>query len=1607
MKLALRKPDKVARNKKGTLDVDASNESLYVSNEVMDQLARQSVGSLRKPFKQIIRKSDKEQGRGNAVSNSPTKVHNETKLTRSVKKALKPSLRRSYGTTIVPSKVTRRGVSIGAGNKEAAGNKAEHNNWMIDSEQTSNTHGSVAMPSYHLKSRSSSFNTYIQANSGTKKEHSFSRADSSDDSGCFSNISIQSSNSLGSEKTERNVEGHAVSGKPAVKNNGFVAGSKLSSCSSGLCAACGSEPVGRGCDLCKNCASGSRPSAASTGPFSELKAYAQSLAESVKKILSLSPGRGQKEATNQSTPEKHTEEKLQSVRPAKNTQSKSNPDVPLHRYMTEIHMIYPQEGRSKGFLNKSVSFDGRVSASLDDRERRSPMYWIGQEKFKVSDSFSKLSDSVSSVEGDYFNSGRDCKHFQDGEKRKPKRKNSLKQLSRVERARTDGDLRANPHQQSGAKRVGKDEHKKGYEIQRSRSKTFRVSDADSDEYSKRPQKNQEEINVMRISRMKVIHEGSSVDPPYTVQRRKSEDAKGRRAILIRSATAPYKNHITKKDNGTADKLGAMEGAVRTNRSNTRITIRTNKASTLRKENSINDKKRFQGYTDTQNDFWRDESCVMSVMPFIRRRSTSYDGSKPVHSKRGDLQRSISWSAIEGDEEGIKHRREAVSVGKMSIKRKTDREDGFSMKVIMPSKFSVRGKKVRQTRKDMQNDSFVRKELSVDSFQYHSREPSNKELSYDKPKDTSPNVDQQVKLRNAQNKSSYFDGVRYYGHDIEKRLSPCMEEESLEEDESIMSFDAGNYYCYTEPPEIDSHLQGNVMKVETVNASTVFKNAEDENIYHDQISKYNVAEIPRDTDRVWYTPETCSDERSALRRDRSHESKSSTSFHVVTTVISSHSDEALIKYSGAWEHLPVRRQSNYTETDVDTGVIYHLAKRQTTRAHVPNYHDLTSASKDIYTMSGDVSTSASSNSAISTKSEISECVYTGGFYKDPFYDNDSKSSTSSSSRSSAGSSSHIYFEPEETSKREPSELDIYTGALFSSSKNALILESSACSVQPDLSSHALKYDSTNNSARPTLGRMSRRLRGRPRIDVVRVGGLDSGCELACRTVVPFGDSQLCNISNNSSNWCGMDEFEGPSNQSTIVTKSKEPMYTDYVPGARPEFHVRSVEKSSHVFDFFKYDSPEETCTSCFFPSAPKDSNSNDNIWYSGQYGQSKEVPEKRRAIQDCSPGNSVFSWQYYDDYYTSTVRPRVTKTNCGAQQNAASNANNNHFEDLYTGAYGAHNVQNYVQEQTHSIRQPQTENWYVQQPPKPASSFYDDDYSFQGQARRPPQAVRESSKNFYSSSGFFGQDAPESSGASSHMSSWTDYDQSYMSPIKNFAEPRARVNPPPERHEKEEKDSYFNYASCRSPRQSFYIIDEDTYSFEEKVVKPPTPVVAVVHEIKKVGGIVCRDNVVNKEDYAEDVNRDLEPGAWVPISFRRDEESKVPAEMGGARSKGDIPKVSETSCQGRLLRPLDDTPYAHNRLYDNLGARNKWRDMANKGDFEMAGSSDSGQHKQHQTGDSRKQDFGKSTAWNSPDIIPDRARGKRTNSNAARPCAAETSNGNSNTSSSKSLSACLH
>ncbi|CAG5126349.1 unnamed protein product [Candidula unifasciata] len=1489
-------------------------------------------------------------------------------------------------------------------NAELIGNKAENNNWMLDSEEQSNTQGGLVVPTLHSKSCAPSFSSLIQQNSEGKPAGKAVSVENSSDELALSRQTSNVESDVNRSTRDITLSAQSQDGK-SMTRPAETPDAKRVSCNAGVCLACGSDVQMPKCALCKQCGLRSWEDDSRNGPLDELKAYAQSFANSVKKILLNSPiSEMSSDILHGSTPEWKSEENAKSTTLEEIVPKKHGPEIGLNRYMTEINMVSHAEPRSKSLHSKSLSYDGRVGLSMEEKGVHSSVHWINHDRIKTSDSLSKIADyRQSRVEGDSSYAGKEEKAFlvYEGDRNriskaeKLKTKVFVKQLARVERARTDGDLRTNNLQPTMPnKKPAKDESKKGFEFQRNRSKTFHELEADfEDEDSCSPQR--EIVTDINICRLKVIHEGSPVDPPNTADCRKGDDGKGRKAMFIRSATAPYKNHLPRKEMPTS--LTVLDNAVR---ANTKITVRTNKASTLRKENSLSDRRKMQDMIEA----YADDASVVNSMSFTKRRSTSFDSSH-VGPKRDDLHRSSSWSVIDGDEEESKHKRDSSPAGYVSIAGRNN-IPVFSLVDEQLSRFRARVVQEYQPADDMSIDPFLYSELPVATSKEKTIEAGNTELSMvDMSQERSHHAnEEQLQLMRSQNEYAFETERRYYDDSAEKMLSPCIEEEERIEDHFDSELDNESYY--TEIPKFANQEVENAMEIDGYNDSSDLKGVgEEECVYHEGIKKYASPDISDGKNSPWYSPlqVLSSDDRSFMRRDRSLESKSTTSFHIVSMAKSSHSDEAITKYGGVLDHALSRRQSVYTETDVDTGLIYHLAKRQTTRAQVPNYHDLTSGSREIYTMSGDVSRSTSSNSAISTKSELSESLYTGGFYKDdPFYANDNKGSGGSSSEES---STNIYFESTGMSKRDLSEMDIYTGSIFNSNQNTMASSQGSATETANQENDG-KDSRIMTSSRSGVVRLQRSVRCRPRADTTLFRHSDSTWGYLSQPVLVCGESNCYDVSNNSNNWYGMQDCDNSCPNSTIITKSADPMYTDYDPGTRPEFHVRRIEKSGSVFDFLKYDNVEETNKTFFVPPR-RDDPGTDSIWYSGLlHDQSVEGAETMVTRSHPSVDRSPYSWQNNDDYYTSTVRPIVNKTNnCGPCKYGSipCDSNNNHFEDIYTGSYGAQNVPPAPQEPAPPSRPPAAENWYVKPPTATYTSStlydqaYESCYTVPGPARRSASDLYEPVKDPYSAYSAPKPFRPEpqtasDSGVYMMDDGWWKYGPKVSSPLD---EQRARR---PEKTASGEPESYFNYASKTSPERNFYVIDDDTYSFEPKV-ESEMPEAPVVKEIKTVGGIVCRENVVNKDDYAEDINRDLEPGAWVPFTFRRDEDSKYPQETAGAHDKPELQRASDGGGALQGMKHSDDT-YANNRLYDNFGARKNWQRPQGKQENTSSRSRDSSQHRAFQAGDTGRQDHSKSLNRNSSDIIPDKARGKRGTSNiskttAENSCGTNKSSGSSN------------
>ncbi|BFZ24879.1 hypothetical protein BsWGS_27918 [Bradybaena similaris] len=1611
-------------------DADDDLADIFISDEVLKQLRSHTDNKDKKSSKQRrkIAKTQSKVAKLTAANNKdePDMVNRDP-----AKKILKPTLRRKMGLATSKSQIiTRTGsMEFGGRNRRDAKNKAANNNWMMNEEahicltaanmftrspssyvdNMPRVSGSVGRVCYTRNSTSRTCKCALETVGPASKEHSFKRADSSDDSGCFSNQSMQSINSPGFTKHEANNDPFQVNETSAIQDNETPA--KKSSNTSGLCSACGNQPHGNGSGLCKTCIGRIKYDGIRIGALGELRAYAQSIADSVKKILSISP-RGDGEVTQQLfTKESRESNKTDKPRHEQTTNVASLAGGLLHKCKTHIAMTVADDLRPKKVFKKSMSLDGRAVPFVDENSRGSPMYWITQEKSKPpppvtlfcpleEEKLLRCQENTSDhsvLEGDYFSSSaKELKQYtaQDDDKNaktdkadRPNKRNYTKQVSCVaDKMRSEGSSRGNSFQQEK-----KHESKKVYELHRSRSRISRTANADVDVYEKPLHKREEEIKALNVFRLKVIHEGSPVDPLYTVQKAKGgEDSKDRRALLMRSATAPNKNHMPKKDNTAEDKLAMMKNVIKAKRSSTQLGIKTCSSPIFANEDSNieNEEETKQILYEPLPESWRDDTSVMAVPSFIKRRSTSYDCVKTILSKRSDALKNIPRSAIERDATRTRQRKKTPSKNHTVELNNSRSENGYSSKIWQTSRFPVCWADENHAEVSLPVAVSVNRDPATENHRHHKVDFLDKEFL---PADRNDRVStmNDTERPESPNTPAYFGDAPYYQHLTQPTLSPKLKELAYVGKQNIFGTDS--YYRDTEESSIDDGFDAgiDVDYDDTANVDRRFKGHQGEDTYHSPVKEYSPKHVSPEKESLWYSSHL--DRRALMARDGSRESKSSTSFHIVMNVRSSHSDVALMKYQGTWEHPTSRRQSMYSETDVDTGLIYHFAKRQTTRAHVPAYHDLTSASKDIYTMSGDVSTSASSNSSISNKTEVSECEYTGGFYKrDPFYDNDSKLS---SSNSSADTSGQLYFEPSIDTKREASELDIYTGAVFSSSQNALSLGRSTHTPPASQPAEALKNGSTNNSARPS--RMSRRLRHRAHIDVIKFKSTDSVNELISKCMEPNSELILCNISNNSCTWCHIGEPEDSgSHQGAVVTLNSEPMYTDYDVGMKPVFHTQKIEKNELVIDLLKYERQDNSSSGLFF-TTPTDDNKSDSDWYNGFSRHKKIEPVPRyTAAKTQSCIQCAYSWQHHDDYYTSPQRPKLDKSNNNKLDpwEAAGDTNNNRLDDIYTGFMESPKTQRSPEQQPRS-RKTSSDSWYADQSRRSHSGFYRDNETPPESAARSFASDYESAEGGYSSPSVFAQAREAYAGPSSYMprADWKPYNKNRSSPTSSYVDeddddesPRPRPLTPGG-YSSGDTYSYFPYGSNLNPADGGYLYDSENYGLDRR---SPSPEQGDDNEIKKVGGIVCRENVANKEDYAEDVNRDLEQAVWTPYSFRHNEEKVRHAdEPSSSRSEppSEAHKAPLAASIDKHARHFDDSIYNQNRLYDSGGDRKKWRREATMNKKSVTAiKKEKSPHRASSAGDNKKQDYVKSTAWNPPDQIPDKARGKRNQSSTPKP-----------------------
>ncbi|CAL1538930.1 unnamed protein product [Lymnaea stagnalis] len=1433
-----------------------------------------------------------------------------------------------------------------------------------------------------------------------KKDFKFSR-DSSEDSGCYSNLSRQSTTMEPAGGLEVVKEDNAA---PAHEVNEADA-NKTSITQCGTCGSCKSDMPTRENGLCKNCWNKIKKESGRIGTLDEFRAYAKSIAQSVKRILDIRPKKAKEEPSIDNKIFEQNESKQEAIIEAK----KGKAEGAFHRFKTEIPLVYPADPRGKTSLNRSASYDGKIILVPDDEH-------IGLDVVDISSTSTASIDLKARSDSLCYNlpsmderemlrmekylENRKKKLFRSKALRGEESSSSLilsrsdektkmlapnvrhsKIRKSVERAGTDGDLRPNVLGQKNVKRQGKE-----MEV-----KKIREPDADIVEFGKRLHKSDKDNkNALRMSMMKVINEGTPVDPP------ESGDKKARRTALSRSATVPYKIYAVKKDSTVKEKSAKKSDSIlKSTRSSTKITMRANKASSLRKENSIKGKEKSSSLPGGPMELWRGEHKLTQ-----KGRSTSYDGSFSMYAKKHtEVVRSRSRSTIREEQET-----KNLNVALLKTKKSNDSDYTPSVSVI--PEISAKAKNIMAYKATDQ----------VYSGAILGQALKEKEINFvENPVAAHTAVKTLVAVD-----ESYCDGVKHLPYALECQLTA--KRQTTEKSES--------YYR--------DKVAASLSKVsETSNEADDFSKTEvEETLSEKTADVYTVGKVVNNYDSTSYYE---GQESALSKRDRSHESKSSTSFHLVTSVKGSHSDVALMRSQGMPDYATYRRQSGNPESDVDTGVIYHFGKRQTTRAHVPPYHDLT-AGIALYTMSGDVSSSESSFSGTSVKSEVSDNMYTGGFYKDPFYEQENNGDSSS-----ASSSCHLYFEPNEVAnKQETSDHDLYTGGVFSSNLNAISLGYQTGSDHR-VSSDFSKNGSTNNSTRPTLNRLSRRQRARPRIDFVMDYNIEALGYNQANAMIPCVGSDAMDWSNNSNN--GQTYRMTTLNEETsrpTITLTDDSAYTDYVRNHRPKppTSSRSEHPFQRGFDFSKYEIQEAANTGFFFQTPKKPDH--EDIWYRGPYVQPFPVVNNHERTADYQNMARFQQSQEEDDNYTNIICPKyrnnnnsnsVEDENVNNNHLEHENINNNHLEHFYTGDYSNEPPEA-------RAPPPPPEPIYEDLPSKYASPFYlrsgvttpqspppqmfsrpDMTYSssgtyggshdsYMGGYSQGDTGYAHGLSGYSSPSNHYGQTRPEKlsssyTRANQEDSPWTGYDQAHT-PLpqgkrsgrtSDYEElPSQRYGVP--QNQQEERDSYFDYTASRNPSASQYVESSLGSPFSPFGLSKSPAVVPVVNEIKKVGGIVCRENVVNKEDYAEDVNRDLmdEPGAWVSFKYRAEEDCRNLKEMAGARNlKSEVFGASDAAnAISKLAKTNEESPYAHNHVYDNQGARNNWREMNQDHGAKWRDSREATKQKPVAKPDPKKEHPNKTT-WRPSDQIPERAMGKRPPPPAKRPVSPTVLDGNNNTS----------
>ncbi|RUS91543.1 hypothetical protein EGW08_000658 [Elysia chlorotica] len=1183
-----------------------------------------------------------------------------------------------------------------------------------------------------------------------------------------------------------------------------------SSAASPTCATCGEGIPNQPGGVCKQCIYRGKYADTKGGTFEEIINYAQNLASNVKKMFTTKGDPKSKPIVVKRTD-------------VVDIPQSSEPSQKLQRYQSEIarqrcpapHVVGSDDKHSIvcGDDMEAMSVDGeglkdhrgrleREASTLTNTDGRPPM---ARAKTKVKALFS---------------SSR-TKTFR----------------SRVARTRTDHELKNDSVTSTLSCRA---DFKKNSILDSTR-KSGRTQTFDSSNLHLRK-------DGVNRSRLAVMQEGTPVDPPA------NEDKfgdKSHRYALSRSATSPGTPGLKALQREKSN-FGTGGPLVRTN---TKLTLRANKAAVLRKENI------------------HKATALFHQQPAI---DTS-DGSPQLERKRGnirhhgDTRTKIKPLATISEKQSPAntHAKETLEFITTPVGSNIKQEAKVNFEPISQKLSEQTDSEIYCGTKNYMDDSKITNPYHEESFQVIKRQGDvEKEMAENNP---------------------YCDDLHHYGKGLEDQLL----KQSLVENQSDLALT--HYFC----KEVSKSVKDNALRKE------------------EEINLYTDKQAVEPTSQSKHEKRSCGQWYSL----RGVTSKSSTQLREATKVRSSLSDVGTARSSlmgAAGPHT--RKHVKYSETDVDSGTIYHMAKRIASNQKVSSHNEFTGGS-NFFETGGDVSKSSSSTSDSSATGIDAD--YTGGFFKDAFDESEKKDVN----KSESNASEHAYFEYASEPKAEPIECDIYTGNVFSPSANNLALSGM---------SDNWKNKSTNNSNRlPTFRYRSR------------------------TTMSRIGNRIILNCSNNSNSFVKRSRSPSVVNMGPKVTQTLSSSYVDYAGNLRPLNQPVNIPLSETI-DFTKYDKIGMG-DSDFFCSAPKHEKDKHSLYESGAHSS---------GISSYSGSASTYTTE--NDY---TPGDRNSDYNNSNDDGTFLNSNNNYFGDFYTGEENHHWG---TPEARTTNTTSASSNDHVPPPsPKYApGSFYENAYS--EPQRSPPKAQVPPSSTFFGRFTGYGeppaqqdQYSPDYAGAFSHAPLGGSRPRS---PTGSVYEGYGRTCSASPKRQSYENDGYFDYHTPGSR--------EERRDFMESPEQSRTP---SLPKIKRVGAIICRENVANKDDYAEDVNRDLMEDSWVPISYRLAAEQVK--EMGGGRcSSRDLFKTTEAKCDSSLL---DASPFAQGQMLEALGRKNggwnlkqntdslkddismKWRDAREKG------NSDHHQKpRKKKTSDHTINRTTVSSVWRPTDHIPAKARGNR-------------------------------